>query len=191
MSHLEIFSLKTTNNTVTLLNTFIFACKKQAVVLSGPWEHPQAFTSPLALPQPVLPHPWDAVSSGATAVPCPASCSGGLPELISHPALAIPISMEPVLSTAVWAGSPCPPLGTLPASAPLQACHGTSTAAFTSSSGYRKQSESGKCGLCYYPEKKITFSSLSSTRNPKQWWPVSFWTWTLLRWHPTGRTKRV
>lgn len=42
-------------STIILLNNFLFVCKKQAFVLSGPWEYPPAFPSSLALPQPVLP----------------------------------------------------------------------------------------------------------------------------------------
>lgn len=97
MLHLEMFVLKTTDNTIIILNPFVF-CNRQSSIPSGSWGHawallssPRHHLSP-AQDRQVLAQPWDATSNPSTAVSCLASLPREPPRAEVLPSLGHPPS---------------------------------------------------------------------------------------------------
>lgn len=176
MLHLEIFVLKTTDNTIIVLNPFVF-CNKQSSVPPGSWGHPQALvSSTLAPPHPSLGPSVPAPTMGCHLKPCHSCALLGLPPRgapIGQCAAQPWPSPSPgrlscsLAGLAEWApaarscpacsGEPLQPL------APLQVGHSSLTPTFTFSTMYTKQRESEKMWLMLLPWEKNTFCSLSPT----------------------------
>lgn len=179
MLHPEMFVLKTTDNTIIILNPFVFH-NRQTSIPSGSWGHtwallssPRHHLSPAQCRQ-VLAQPWDATSNPSTAVSCLASLPGEPPQAEVLPSLGhppspgrLPCSLAGLVGWTPAAGPfpPCPGEPLQPLS-PLQVGHSSLTPTFTFSTMYMKGIESEKMWLMLLTREKITFSSLSPTSSP-------------------------